>query len=328
MRHNDDLRLALRAGRLARERVVKLPSRNMRAAKSAAVRPHYRATPFKTSERMQDVVVQAQYVMSEGHKWSGHGHYLAREGANREDEQGLGFDGDNEDRDMANTLSDWQSSGDERHWRIMISPEQGSELNLPEYTRQVVTKMEIDLETKLEWVAIDHYNTAHPHVHLLLRGVDDKGRMYWMDDSYVRSGIRGRAKEIATRELGLRTEQDLNRSRERLIDAERFTTIDRAILKKAGNDNTVTYENKIPDSPHTQEKRLQEMGRLQTLAAMGLAEKTGPKTWQLSPDTEKALRQLQTSKDIVKSQAHEHVQNKQRQFVGRVDEIERTRGRT
>jgi type IV secretory pathway VirD2 relaxase len=327
MRRNDDLHLAVRAGRLKRERVVKWPNKKFRAAKQNAKKPAYRVAPYRSSERLQDVVVQASFVMSEGGNWASHGHYLAREGANKEDELGLGFDAGHENRDMAQTLRDWQSSGDERHWRVMISPGEAGELNLPDYTRQVVAKMESDMGMKLEWVAIDHYNTAHPHVHLIVRGVDEKGRMYWMDDDYVKTGIRQRAKEIATRHLGLRTEQDLTRSRERLIDAERFTAIDRAILKRA-EDNTVTYENKIPDSTRAQDQRLQEMGRLQTLAAMGLAEKTGPKTWQLSPDTEVALRQLQRSKDVIKTRAHEHTQSKQRQFVGRIDEIERTRGRS
>jgi type IV secretory pathway VirD2 relaxase len=36
--------------------------------------------------------------------------------------------------------------------------------------------MECDLGTKLDWMAVDHYNTDNPHLHLLIRGKADDGR--------------------------------------------------------------------------------------------------------------------------------------------------------
>ncbi len=33
-----------------------------------------------------------------------------------------------------------------------------------------------DLGTRLDWVAIDHWNTEHPHVHILVRGRADDGK--------------------------------------------------------------------------------------------------------------------------------------------------------
>jgi type IV secretory pathway VirD2 relaxase len=36
--------------------------------------------------------------------------------------------------------------------------------------------MERDLGTKLDWIAVDHYNTDNPHVHLLIRGKAEDGR--------------------------------------------------------------------------------------------------------------------------------------------------------
>ena len=35
--------------------------------------------------------------------------------------------------------------------------------------------METDLGTKLDWIAVDHHNTGHPHTHILVRGVTDNG---------------------------------------------------------------------------------------------------------------------------------------------------------
>src|SRR5205085_4783841 len=37
--------------------------------------------------------------------------------------------------------------------------------DLRSFTRDLVTQMEKDLDTRLDWVAVDHWNTEHPHVH-------------------------------------------------------------------------------------------------------------------------------------------------------------------
>jgi type IV secretory pathway VirD2 relaxase len=34
----------------------------------------------------------------------------------------------------------------------------------------VMRQMEEDLGTRLDWVAVDHFNTGHPHSHVVVRG--------------------------------------------------------------------------------------------------------------------------------------------------------------
>ena len=79
--------------------------------------------------------------------------------------------------------------------------EDASRLNLREHVRGLIEQMERDLDTKLQWVAIDHHNTDDAHVHLLVRGVRDDGRPLQIDREYLKLGMRGRSQEIATREL-------------------------------------------------------------------------------------------------------------------------------
>ena len=50
--------------------------------------------------------------------------------------------------------------------------------------------MEKDLGTDLEWVAAEHHNTEHPHVHLVIRGVRDSGETLHLSREYVQQGIR------------------------------------------------------------------------------------------------------------------------------------------
>ena len=42
--------------------------------------------------------------------------------------------------------------------------------------REQMQQMEADLGTKLDWIAVDHHNTGHPHTHILLRGVTEDGK--------------------------------------------------------------------------------------------------------------------------------------------------------
>ena len=56
----------------------------------------------------------------------------------------------------------------------------------------------LDLETTLDRVAIDHYNTGHPHSHIVIRGVTDQGKILYIASDYIAYGIHHRARELVT----------------------------------------------------------------------------------------------------------------------------------
>ncbi|MGL1920001.1 MAG: hypothetical protein OCD03_03155 [Hyphomicrobiales bacterium] len=86
-----------------------------------------------------------------------------------------------------------------------MSPEDATELvELKTYTRDLMQQMEKDLGTKLDWVAVDHYNTDHPHIHIIVRGTDDKGKDLIIARDYMSSGFRDRAADLMTDEVGPR----------------------------------------------------------------------------------------------------------------------------
>jgi hypothetical protein len=79
-------------------------------------------------------------------------------------------------------------------------------------------------------VAIDHWNTDNPHIHILVRGRTGDGGDLVIDGDYIAEGIRGRAEERVTLELGLRSEQDMRLARKRDVEAERWTGLDRQLV--------------------------------------------------------------------------------------------------
>jgi type IV secretory pathway VirD2 relaxase len=156
-------------------------------------------------------------------QWRAHGRYIARESATREgDPKAVGFDNRGESIDIAERLEGWQRAGDDRLWKLIVSPEFGDRADLRRLTRDLVSRMERDLGTPLEWVAVTHHNTEHPHVHIALRGIDAEGRPLGLSRDYVKQGIREIAEDLCTRQLGYRTESDAAAARRREVHQHRY----------------------------------------------------------------------------------------------------------
>ena len=236
--------------------------------------------------------------------WAAHAKYLSRPGAQLEFAKGEGFDAERESIDLVATVRGWEQR-DELLWRFIVSPEDADRLDLQDHVRALTAQMERDLGTQLEWVAIDHHNTDDVHVHLLVRGVRANGRPLEINRDYLRSGIRMRSQEIATRELGPRLEPEMLRSRERAVRREQWTEIDRALQRKADADGRIDYSQFAARNEGGRIRAEQELERLQFLDGLGLAQRIDERTWQLAENHERELRAHQRARDVIKSRAYD-----------------------
>jgi type IV secretory pathway VirD2 relaxase len=229
-------------------------------------------------------------------QWRAHGRYIARESATG-DHRRTGFDANGADVDPAATLDRWQSAGDPRLWKLIVAPEFGERLDLERLTRDLVTRIESDLGTRLQWVAVVHLNTEHPHVHIALRGVRDDGRPLELRRDYIRSGIRALAEELCTNQLGFRSELDRVASERGEITARRYTSLDRLIARSASDAGDPARIQFRLDA-RTGSRREQHLAvRLAVLRAMGLADSVAPGTWLIRRDFELVLRAMQKASD-------------------------------
>ncbi len=182
----------------------------------------------------------------------------------------------------------------------MVSPEDGELLtDLKAYTRDLMAQMEADLGTPLEWAALDHYNTDNPHIHITIRGVAEDGRDLIIDRDYITFGLRARAQELATLELGLQTELEIRAKQQAEIGQERLTNLDRTLLRDAESGVVDTRPER--DGPLASPSRSVLLGRLATLRRLGLAEEIDPGRWRLAPSLEPDLRALGERGDIIKA---------------------------
>jgi len=262
---------------------------------------------------IQRCAVRVTYLSSRTRgQWRAHGRYLARENAAESRAAAAGFNRDRDGIDVVGELERWQSSSDHRLWKVIVSPEFGDRIDLHRLARDLMGQMERDLGTELEWVAVTHHNTEHPHVHMAIRGVTNAGQPLCLKREYVKHGIRGIAEEMCTRQLGYRTSRDATEAERREIGERRFTSLDGSILRGAdesAQQGRSQYLTVVIDPDHAgrNESARRHMNhrfsRLAVLQRMGLAESAGPNAWHVRRDLEQVLRAMQRTTDRQKTLA-------------------------
>ena len=245
-------------------------------------------------------------------QWRAHGRYLARESATEGKAVEAGFNRELDSVIIVRELERWQSSGDPRLWKVILSPEFGDRIDLQRLARDLAGQMANDLGTDLEWIAVAHHNTEHPHVHMAIRGVSSDGEPLRLKREYVKHGIRDIAQDICTRQLGYRTSRDASEAKRREIGEPRFTSLDRALLREArkiapGPESSYFIVAKNPAQVGLNDAARLHLNhvvaRLEVLQRMGLAESTAPQTWHLRYDVEEVLRAMQRVSDRQKTLA-------------------------
>jgi hypothetical protein len=186
--------------------------------------------------------------------------------------------------------------GEPRQFRFIVSPEDADLLDLRQFTRELMKQVEKDTGRRLEWAAVNHHNTDNPHVHIVVRGLDGDGDEVRIDRRYIADGMRWRAQEVATRELGPRPELDLSRGQKRDIERARYTRLDQLIEGLALSDGTISLR-EMHASPRGNGREC--IARLQTLESMELAKQEAPGRWRLGGDWTGALRQMGEFQDVV-----------------------------
>lgn len=256
---------------------------------------------LSTRDRLSDfrarrVIVKARIAKLGGRGMGAaraHLRYLQRDGVSRKGERGALYDAD---RDFADGRAFHElQAGDRHQFRFIVSPEDGASYDdLKPLTRRLMAQVEHDLGTKLDWMAVDHFNTGHPHTHIIVRGKDERGKDLVIARDYLTHGLRERAGELVNLDLGLRTDAEIDFARRNEIGQHRFTGIDRRLLRSVDDDGLVhaAHRDPVEHSLRT--------GRLRTLAQLGLAKEERSGGWTLDDGLESTLRRMGEQGDIIR----------------------------
>lgn len=257
------------------------------------------------------VVIKASIKKMAGHGSDAlrkHIDYIGRDGT---DERGNRAEiyGHDETTDIASELGDHETDrtkdfaarckDDRHHFRFVVAPEDSQQMqDLTGFTKDLVSQVEKDLGSKLDWIAANHYDTGQPHTHLVIRGVRDDGKDLVLPRKYISHTLRQRAQDLVEIELGPVTQIEGRVRLAHQVEAERFTGIDQTLAESLEGDR-IDLSKPVANGrvwlKHLQVRRLNKLRR------MGLAEELGSGRWQMTPDFDQTLRDMGERGDIIKA---------------------------
>jgi hypothetical protein len=225
--------------------------------------------------------------------------YLARDGAGQDgvDASFYSQDGLPSVEAVETQVAGWEQ--DRHHFRLIISAENGDKIDdLNAYVKDIMEKVSIDLkEPRLEWVAVNHFDTDQPHTHVLMRGRRANGKDLVLPRAYVSQGIRGRAQEQAQAVLGDISRSDAERGLFARSTASRWTDIDIKLTALARGNDGVLSQSELTRHDTVGALVRARVGHLESL---GLATRTKEGV-RFPDDLKTKLDALQKSQDIMRT---------------------------
>ena len=242
------------------------------------------------------VVIKARFVVLQkagANSVPTHLRYIERDGVTRDGQRGQAYGPDTDAAD--HKAFEERGRGDRHQFRFIVSAEDAVDLeDLRAFTRQLMQRMAVDLETPLDWVAVDHWDTDNPHTHIVLNGRTAGKEDLVIAPDYMAHGMRMRASEIATEWLGPRTETEIRQSLQREVAQQRLTGLDKALLRQAVSDTV-----DLTGRPADRQRQNVLRARLQRLEALALAERVDANRWRLAPDMARTLTAMGEREDAL-----------------------------
>lgn len=271
-------------------------SRSISRAGPSGGRVRYRPKQWARRTYGRRVIVKASVVrhsVSSLRALREHLRYISRDSAARSEEQGHLFDDKSDD--IENDIFAKNAKADRHHFRFIVSPEDANEMaDLNPFVRDLVSQMERDLDTPLEWVAAVHDNTEHKHAHIVIRGKRADGEDLVIPRSYIAHGLRGRAQDLVDLELGPQTQLEKDLRMARQVGAEHPTDLDRHLKKLMNEAGEINLASSALQYQATHK------ARLQTLQRLGLANQVTGTRWQVVNGFDRTLKEIAERKDIIK----------------------------
>jgi type IV secretory pathway VirD2 relaxase len=242
----------------------------------------------------------SKFRATTGRAVDAHLRYLERDGVTKDGEKGRVYSAIEDEADGRAFV---ERGRDDRHqFRFIVAPEDAVDMtDMRSFTRDLMKQMESDLDTRLDWVAVDHHNTGHPHTHVIVRGVLEDGRILNIAGDYIAHGVRHRAEALVTLELGQQSELEVAAKLRHEVEAERLTRLDRMLIAESQEQGIIDLRTDASDSYTVRANRSLLIDRAKRLERYGLADEIDTGRWAIRDDAEQTLRALGERGDIIKT---------------------------
>lgn len=175
----------------------------------------------KTYDRRQNCTVKTHYSYSMAAHKEQIEQYLQREGAGKDGEKPVLF---------GTELEKYKENMVGKNFRIFLSPGK-TDISQQVLARTFMKKLELQTGYKFNWLAASHYNTAHPHTHLLINGIDLNGQDVYFSRDLIKTIMRDTARDICTSLAGYRTREQIHKEKENSLISNRYTIVDRNLAE-------------------------------------------------------------------------------------------------
>lgn len=226
--------------------------------------------------------------------------YIKRDGTDRDGSRSRMYSQSDEEIGVRDFNA--RARNDPHQFRIIASPEDSKEIeDLTGFTRKLMAQAENDLGTRLDWIAVNHFDTEQPHIHIILRGKDLHNHDLYIDGKYITEGLRYRAEEIVSNSLGAKKWRDITALQLRDVSRNAFTSIDRDFEEAFSNGalkltRPVTRSERILANIYAK--------RLKHLQMLGLAKQLSPHTWRLETGWTESLKSLRRHEYIERARGN------------------------
>jgi hypothetical protein len=135
---------------------------------------------------------------------------------------------------------------------------------------------------------------------LVVRGVDARGKDVRIDRTYLSESLRLRAQELATNELGPRSEIDVGRQLDREAAQHQLTAIDRRLAPLVAPNGTLAVADIAAAANGAKLSRPHAIARLDVLEQLHLVERVSRTSWRFEKGWQETLQRLGERGDIIK----------------------------
>lgn len=196
---------------------------------------------------------------------------------------------------------------DDPVFKVILSPEDGG-VDIKKFAEKFMEAMENKLGVRLRWCAANHYNTDHPHVHILFSRKTKDGKLLRFNTKYIKKQLKKTAQDILTQIKGpVLWEEQLERI-EKEAKSRGFCDIDKKILAMARtnpSDPTRLPIHRIKNSDALTymqvSKRLRVLNR-RHLVEFEKGDKEGPikkeGAWVIKDDLEEKVRKDEFAREL------------------------------
>ena len=261
-------------------RLARMVARTSKSGEKSSGTSSYSLSSSRTSPFQRRAIVNIRYSAARTRGgWKAHGTYIERESAkgDRENPDAERF-GLAKEQSLGSLADGWQKTGDRRLFKIILSPEDPG-ANLERTTQGVVMRIEKEVSGTVEWGAVVHRNTDHPHVHMIVRDRLRSGVEFTLPRDLIRRGLREAVQESLTRQLGPRTIEEVEAQKQAELTANRVTPLDRRLA-----DRLVPAAEGKEFRNFASTGSLPESSRLRHLGHLGLATPLPGGEWQVRSD--------------------------------------------